>query len=64
MFGRKFKFLCVGLTGCVFGGQFLGCSGDFVNAVLLDFVPSFGQSLGNGLGGAIGGLLSGLLTAA
>ena len=57
MFGRKFKFLCVGLTGCVFGAQFLGCSADFVQAVLNSFTPAFGESLGTGLGASVGGLL-------
>jgi len=44
-------------TGCVFGGQFLGCSSDFVAAVLQSFTPAFGESLGTGLGAAVGGLL-------
>lgn len=57
MFGRKFKFLCLGLSGCVFQLPFLGCSQDFVAAVLRSFTPAFGESLGEALGGSVGGLL-------
>lgn len=57
MFGRKFKFLCVGLTGCVFGGQFLGCSSDFVQLVLSFFTPAFGEALGTTVGVQVGALV-------
>ncbi len=39
MFGRKFKFLCLGLSGCVF--QFGGCSGEVVAEALRAFTPAF-----------------------
>ncbi len=57
MFGRKFKFLCLGLSGCVFQLQFLGCSEEFVEVVLRAFTPAFGESLGTVLGTSVGGLL-------
>ncbi len=61
MFGRKLKFLCLGLTGCVFQLQFLGCSEEFLARVLAAFNPAFGTSLGNSLGASVGGLLTALL---